>query len=206
MIQVDDIATSFDKYVFFVAAALSLLVPTLSLLGKHDLLPFAFVLTILSQHNSLTHLTLNIANRTFPSIFSAYKTTILCLLSYTSNAFSLVGFNQSISHWSNILKLILAIVFIPIFSQLLETVFKECSSRKFNAAESYAICHLVIYCFIMTITGFTASWFYFSWKDFNSSGVIVYSYAMVLHLALVGIIPPKVARACARESDDCCET
>ena len=196
MNQVNEFVSRLDKYVYTVAAVLSLLVPILSIFKKYDLLPFAFVVTILAQHNAFTYLTMSITNRAFPSVFTIQTATLLLLLSYASNACSMFGLKRQSSHWSNILKLVFSMMFMLIFIRLLWMLrLKRNSVTRYTAMEVYAISHLVIYCTIMTITGLTSSYFYFSWNDFNVTGVIIHSYSMFIYLALVYVIPPKLALA-----------
>ena len=95
-----------SKYVFTVAAVLSLLVPILSIFKKYELLPFAFIVTLLAQHNAFTYLTLSITNRAFPNIFTVQTTTLLLLLSYATKACSMFGLKRQASHWSNFMKLV----------------------------------------------------------------------------------------------------
>ena len=195
MNQVNEFVSRLDKYVFTVAAVLSLLVPILSIFKKYELLPFAFIVTILAQHNAFTYLTLSITNRAFPTIFTVQATTLLLFLSYASNACSMFGLKRQSSHWSNILKLVFS-MFMLIFIRLLWMLrLKRNSVTRYTAMEVYAISHLIIYCTIMTITGLTSSYFYFSWNDFNVTGVIIHSYSMFIYLALVYVIPPKLALA-----------
>ena len=189
MNQANEFVSRLDKYVFTVAAVLSLLVPILSIFKKYELLPFAFVVTILAQHNAFTFLTLSITNRAFPTIFTIQTTTLLLLLSYASNACSIFGLKRQPSHWSNIMKLIFSMTFMLIFMRLLWMLkLKRNSVTRYTAMEVYAISHLIIYCTIMTITGLTSSYFYFSWNDFNETGVIIHSYSMFIYLALVYVI------------------